>query len=556
MKRLQSLSSVGIALWWTAIGLLFALHLVHLRADFPNNSPWMDYAKYTDEGWYGNAAIRDALFGRWRLPGDFNPAAALPVWPLLLRLAFAFGGVSLVVARGLGLGILAANLAVSYELLRRSASRSVALAGVSFLVASAYLWAFSRLAILEPLLLLFMLLSWLLVGRFAQEQPAQGIVRGAPGAALRSPEATASPARLTTARLLAAGLMLCLAVLTKTTALFLVPSTLFLLWQGSDWLGWRTARETFWLAVGALVPWAAYYLLVLRAHLTGDYHYLFAANRWDQPTTAKAWFWAFWYAAHGSLWVDPMLCGLALAVLALGIWARPHLWRQPLVGASLLAAAGYIFFTGWHNNPQPRYYEVVLYPLVFVVCLGADGLWRTGSGALPGPLSARPIPGRGPSLGHMLGVAAWAVYTTTTVLNIRGSWHFARHPEYSLVRAARGVTRYIDRHPNGNRLLLSISGDQISLITHLPAICDDFGTSDLPYRVHQYQPGWYAAWNEIDPGTLEDLRTQDSLEEVARFHALDDEDRDVLILYKLHPLPIGRQHYDAEEEMAANQPRE
>jgi hypothetical protein len=118
--------------------------------------------------------------------------------------------------------------------------------------------------------------------------------------------------------------------------------------------------------------------------------------------------------------------------------------------------------------------------------------------------------------------------------------------------AAKRLTRYIDQHPNGNRLLLSISGANITLITHLPSICDDFGTYDLPYRIHTYRPGWYAAWNEIDPGTLEDLQTQYSLERVARFHAFDDDDRNVLILYKLNPLPPKKQHYDETFEVKAN----
>jgi 4-amino-4-deoxy-L-arabinose transferase-like glycosyltransferase len=515
MKRYRALLTLWPALGWAAIAALFALHFVHLRADFPNFSPWMDYAKYTDEGWYGNAAIRQALYGHWRLPGDFNPAVALPVWPLLLRLAFVIGGVSLPVARALGLLVFGCNLLVSYALLRHAASRAVALAGVSFLAASAYLWAFSRLAILEPPLILFLLLSWLVV--------------------LRLPQAL--PPRRT--RLLGAGLLLALAVLTKTTAVFLVPSTLYLVWHANRFALKQTIRDTGWLAAGGLGPWLAYYLSVVRPHLGCDYHYLFTANRWVQPKTASGWLWAFWYALHGSLWVDPVLCGLAIALLVLGVLGRPRIWQQPLVIASLLSSAGYIFFAGWHNSPQPRYYEVIAYPLVFIACLGAASLWRAGT-------QRSWVALRG------LASAAWTVFAVATILNVRGSLRFARHPEYSFVRAARGITRYIDRHPNGNRLLLSISGDQISLITHLPAICDDFGTVDLPYRIHQYQPGWYAAWNEIDPGTLQDLRTQYSLEQVARFPALDDEDRDVLLLYKLHPLPAARQAYNAEEEAAAN----
>ena len=74
------------------------------------------------------------------------------------------------------------------------------------------------------------------------------------------------------------------------------------------------------------------------------------------------------------------------------------------------------------------------------------------------------------------------------------------HPEYTFVNAAERLTNYIDTHPNGNRLLVSISGDQIALITHLPALCDDFGTPTPQCRI------WSRSWTIISragtpPGT-------------------------------------------------------
>ena len=150
------------AAWIAGICLLFAAHLLHLGADFPNFSPWMDYSKYTDEGWYGSGAIRYFLSGSWRLPGDFNPAAALPVWPVLEGLVFHFTGVSLVAARVLVLVVFAGNLWLTYALVRTQQKQWVALLAATIAAASAFLYAFSRLAILEPLLIFWMLLSWLL----------------------------------------------------------------------------------------------------------------------------------------------------------------------------------------------------------------------------------------------------------------------------------------------------------------------------------------------------------------------------------------------------------
>jgi hypothetical protein len=140
-------------------------------------------------------------------------------------------------------------------------------------------------------------------------------------------------------------------------------------------------------------------------------------------------------------------------------------------------------------------------------------------------------------------VVGWAVLAATVAavcVNGVRTLQYALHPSYTFVNAAQQLTEYIDAHPNGSRQLMSISGDEISLITHLPALCDDFGTVDLPAKSGRYMPGWYAAWNGLDPGILADLHTRFSLEQVASFPAFDDPERNVLVLFKLHPLPGRR----------------
>lgn len=513
--------------WTLSIFALFVLHFPHLLADFPNNSPWLDPAKYTDEGWYGNAAVRQFLLGHWFLRGDFNPAVALPVWPVLLGLLFHFTGVSLAADRALDLVVFGLNLLLAYQVLRTQAERWVALLAITLLVSSPFLYAFSRLAILEPPLMGFLLLSWLL--------------------ALRLPQSSVRAQRI---MLAAIGLVICLMILTKTTAVFLLPSTLWLIVHAYG-LRWKTLRALLITAIAAAIPWCAWYFLLVRPHHRVDYQYLFDANHWPQPTDFKGWVAAFWYALHGSSWISPTLCILVLVVMALALIpsrsgnladtretepASPSLWRSPVTIASLLAAAGYVFFAGWHNNPQPRYYETVIYPLCFVLVLGSADLIRRSR-----PLLLR--------LSGWAAIAAMASLCVVGIIRIAG---YLRHPDYTFVRAARGVTEYIDQHPGPNRLLLSISGDQIEMITGLPTLCDDYGTWDLPYRIHVYQPGWYATWNELDPGTVQDLSTQYSLQQVASFPALDDPDRNVLILYRMIPLPANRQTYSTQDEALAN----
>ncbi len=493
-SRRRSLAGVLFALALTAISALWALHWVHLRADFPNNSPWMDYAKYTDEGWYGKAAIGATLFGHWYMPGDFNTAVALPVWPALEWLVFQVAGVTAIAARGLALVVFAVNLLLSYAVLRASgAGRLAASGGVLLLAGSMYLWAFSRLAILEPLLTLWVLAGWLLALQLRGWRGQRRI-----------------------AALLGVGLLGCLAVLTKTTAVFLLPATAVILCRAGGRRPRRTAADLAIALAGGLVPWLLYFVFAARRYLV-DYHYLFTANYWTPPKGLHDHLLAYWWAAHGLLWVGPWLVCTMLALLGLGLALSRLFRRAPLVHASLLAAAGYIFFTGWHNSPQPRYYMVLVYPVVFVTVLAAQAL------------SAR---------SRVLSGLAVAMLAVIFVRDVNASAWFALHPEYTLLRAARGITDYIDAHPlHGKRLLLSISGDEITLLTHLPAICDDFGTDDLADRITRYQPGWYAEWNELDPGTLEDIHAAGyRLEAVAHWHAFDDEDRDDLILYRMQPV--------------------
>src|SRR5581483_5937608 len=142
------------------------------------------------------------------------------------------------------------------------------------------------------------------------------------------------------------------------------------------------------------------------------------------------------------------------------------------------------------------YYEVVMYPVCILVSLGiADLLSRRRAALL-----------------RLCGAAALAVAAAISTVGIFRIAGYLRHPEYGFLNAARGVAHFIDEHPGPHRLLLSVSGDNIALMTSQPVICDDYGTWDLPYRIHEYEPGWYAAWTDIDPESLSDSQFLDALQ--------------------------------------------
>jgi MFS family permease len=494
-------------IWMAAIVAFALLHALHLKADFPNHSPWFsDWAKYTDEGWYGDAAMRAHLLGHWYQAGDLNTAVALPVLPFLEWVLFFFTGVSVVAARGLAVGFFCANLVLSYLLLRRRTPRWAGLLAVTLLATSPFYYCFSRLAILEQPLTALLLAALNVAVRLKE---------------WRRPVVAAS----------GLGLLFALMMLTKTTAVFLLPALGWALMVDL----WEDRRQMLRCAAALLgtagIVYAGWLALIAHAGLMADYHYLFFINKYPKPHEIYWPLVSLRWSINGGFWVGHILFPLAAAVVAGAVVAHKREWGRglltdPVFGASVWAVVGYIGFMAYQNHPQPRYFAVVALFSFLLVAQGAAALLHDCYGA-------------GGDRRRRLG---WALIVLAGVAALNGAVRVARfalHPQYSFVQAAEGLTNYIDAHPNGNRLLLSISADEITLVTHLPGLCDDFGTVELPNKTQAAQPGWYAAWNDLDPGTLEDLHLHFSLEQVASFRAFDDPERNVLVLFKLHPLPAG-----------------
>ena len=507
----------------SAAAVFFALHYVHLKADFPNHSQWMDWAKYTDEGWYGDAAIRHYELGHWNVPGDFNPAAALPVWPLLELALFRFTGVSLAAARALSVTVFGLTLLGCLRLLRlwqppeRKGNFAPSLA-VLLLAVSPFSFVFSRLAILEPLLVLLTvaaLLAATRAGRLANTSRGD----------LRRPGPAAGWAAVL-------GGTLTLAVLTKTTAVFLFPAIAWTLWAAC---GMRLRPFVRCGAVAALCSgllWGAYYGLFVRPHFLQDYKYLFSANtytvfKWDTLGSLLA------DTLNDAIWVGRPVFILAVAGI---VWAAVRVargaWRrEPLLLTLLLWIFGYGAFLTYHANLQPRYYLVVTVPLTALVALECEwaAQWLGHSS------NARRVPWlvRAAALATVVFAAGYTV--------CRAAWHtadFLLHPEYTWLSAANQVAAIVNReaaagHP---RLVLSISGSDLSLMTGVPSICDDFGTLTVGQRVAQYRPGWFAAWNDVEDDKMEALAPLYRVERVAAIPAFDDPERNLLILYRLDPL--------------------
>ncbi len=459
---------------------LCLVRFAYLRADFPNHSQWrIDQAKFTDEGWWASAAVRHFLVGHWQVAGDYNPGIALPVWPVMLTALFHVSGVSLVATRALNVFFSVATVGLVYLLARRYADATSAAVAALLLAASPFAFVFSRLATLDTLIdFEFCLLLWV--------------------------ASLAKPKRILPS--LGLGVLIPLTLLTKTTALVLVPAVLWLLWTATRPHSLRALLITTATAAGLL---GLYIALLLRSPYAGDYHYFFEINDlaevdWRHTVTSLP----LQLLRHG-MWVDRILypAGLVMLVLAL-VWLR-RLWRNPLFAASWIAFAGEaIYILRRQDDYAPRYFLAMLAPLVLIVVLGLhETRGRT-------------------RLLLAVTLAVAAVFDTSQIAG------FLIHRQYQFHDAAQSIRKIIDSDAHAPRLLLGSSAAQLSLMTGIPSINDGYSSQDLAQKVAHDQPGWYIGWNDLDEDILASLSAF-QLDKVASYRVFDHDDRDTLTLYRM-----------------------
>lgn len=476
-------------LQWVLLAIAVAFYglcFVHLKADFPNYSPWNDWSKMTDEGWYSGAAIQHFVQGEWFIPGSFNPAVAMPIWPLMLGIWFECTGLGMVSARVLTLVLYAASLVLLYMLVRERFPKKMgggllpALA-VAVMAINPFCYAFDRLAILEPVVVLWMMLGLWIAGRTRRDDVARQV---------------------------GLGVVLFLLVLTKTTGIFLGPAVLFHLVATLNWRGW--VRTCVVAAGTAIVLWMSYYLLVVKPHYLEDYRILFTINQYrvHLSIVPKVAFQTLW----DGMWINRILFPAALIVLLLSLTWMRELWRVPLFGSSVVAVVGYLSFICYHSNLQPRYYLVVTMPVVAVLVLGLESLWA-----------------RQWQLGAVMAGAIGIALVTMMIQTVR----YVMHPEYSLASAADAIAVQMRGDPNAKQILVSTSGADITLLTGLPSLCPVYNTHDPNAVMDRYQPGWYAGWVGWEDDLTSTMRARYRLNEKARYRIFDDPSRQVLVLYRI-----------------------
>ncbi len=204
---------------------------------------------------------------------------------------------------------------------------------------------------------------------------------------------------------------------------------------------------------------------------------------------------------------------MGVLVLVVAVWKR-KLWSNPLFASMwMLLGAQAVYIFRRQEDFAPRYFVVMLVPLVSIVVLALDEAIQFSAKAAA------------------LLLLAMAASATANVAMIVG---FATHPSYRLYDAAKSIALIVRSDLGQKQLLLGVSGSQISLMTGIPSLNDTFGTEDLDKKIAEAQPGWYLTWNGISPDD-DSMLSPFRMEKVATYPVFDDDDRNLLMLYEMVP---------------------
>jgi 4-amino-4-deoxy-L-arabinose transferase-like glycosyltransferase len=479
----RNMTGAQRVLWIVCIAgslLLLGLRFINLQADFPfqiNNSADL----YTDEGWWSNSAIIHYQTGEWLREGDFNPIVYLPVLPLIQAASFSLFGLSLTAARvTIALFAVLACL-LAYGFLVRMEGRVTAAVTLFLLSANFVLFAYSRLALLELPMTCLVLVSFYAAVRVRLAQ--------IPYAAL-------------------VAFCFSLAVLTKTTALFALPSLMVLVWVRRR--GGRAGLAACLLTLGGTALLTGLFYLAMMHWHGEDLAWLWR-NTTLKPhenavnldsLTLKAVYGAVIRVLRNALLLDKILIPVVLILV-------PPLWlmvrsvrRNPLYVACGVWIAVTLVALIMRGYLPLRYYTPLLFPLtILFACLAIHLFRRMGSS--PGKW----IP--------VLLVVGMLVVNSGNILQ------YLVAPKYSYQSMADDIARRIQASGEPQPLILGSVANTVSLATGIPSLNTDMGIRDLPWKLETYRPDFFVTLG-LNEEVVDQIELQYVVEQYAEYDVFDN----------------------------------
>lgn len=323
-------SVIGLAL--VMVGAL-AVRLLWLDADAAFTLTWSG-APFTDEGLYSHAARNRVLFGTPRT-NEWDNRLVSPLWDALAYVVFRVAGVGYVQLRSINVVLSTLALPLWWAFLRRDLGPRAALLGVALLAFNYFWFQYSRLGLLEP-----GMVAWMIAAAWCWQRALPSDWRWA----------------------VACGLCAALACVWKSLAYVFVPVPLIALVL----LGQRPwHRVVLGYAAGVALVWMAYVAVwyVPNAAELARYNTFYAADRVPASINAA------WHALRnnlGSRYVvgqAPVLLGVALVG---ALFTARAAWRRSVIPAAAFAlawlACGAVLLVLPYS--PPRYYTLLVPPLI------------------------------------------------------------------------------------------------------------------------------------------------------------------------------------------------
>lgn len=418
--------------------LLFALRLLDLEADLPWDLSWSS-GVYDDEGIYARNAVWWVETGRWLIPAGYNTALNYPVPFLFQSVAFRVLGTSLFAARMVSVAFAGGLIVVSGLLARRTVGRLAAALVVLLLASHPLLFFYSRYAHLDVAMVFWCVLAVLLM---AARWPTPWLVVGAGVAAL-------------------------LGVLTKTSAVFVIPVLVLVPLVADSYRGDRL-RPVVWLLGTLVTGWLLYFLLWVWPH-AADYAAVAQSVTTDRMRLEVGWIVTGFLLALANLAVrDSTLTVVALiAALFLPLLHVFTRREKAVLAGALLWLALYLGLIGLTHYLPTRYFVPAVPAMALIAGLALKTVARLGRG------------------GRVLAIAAVTGIVADQSLSIAV---YLAGPNHSMRDVAGMITRDLERTPHESPLLMGHSSGTPALMLGMPSIGEFLGTGDVLEKLRVHEP--------------------------------------------------------------------
>ena len=458
------------------IALFSGLRLVNLEADFPPGLT-RSGVLYMDEGWYSNAAVNFRISGEWYVEGDFNPSVNMPIGQLLQTVMFSIRGMSLASAR-LTVALFSLLLvALVYLLTKRYTDMTTSLLIVSLLSLNFMFFAYSRLAILEIIMMSFIVLSLFIVSSTRVRSNVFAVV--------------------------ISSLVLAIAALTKSTALSVLPILMYLSSLRGEDLKKGILLAGISVAVFAAI-FATYTLFVFYAFPDDFSHYreINFSSRSSKGVlaVAKSGIRGFLQSRCVGTIIYPVSM---LSSLLLFLRSRDFR-KNVLVRLSLLWIFLHLGLLSTISYHPPRYFLPLAIPVVILFAVALK--------SLPAYLGKR-----------VAFSAQLVIVLCFTILSGSRILEYVSNPSNTFVNMVREVERIIssDRETSQDAMLIGHFANTISLETGIRSINSSLGTRDLEWKMEKYRPDYYITLGN-EPHVVNVLERDCSLGKIAEWDVFNN----------------------------------